>query len=288
MIERYEVEALLVLAEELHFGRTAERLHVSTTRVSQTIRKVERRVGVPLFRRTSRHVELTPAGRNLVEDLRPAWQAVGAALERAVEAGRGLSGSLRVAFVGAAAGQLVAGAAQAFRDRTPDCEVRLREAQTAELIPWLREGEADLGLGAVRQEPGIACGPVLVTEPWMLAVPADHPLAHRAGVPVAELARVPVLRLDGHDAAVPVPPQGAAPGPRAATFQEALTLVGAGQGVLPVGAHTRRYYVRPDVAYVPLDGAPPLEWALLWPADGATARVRAFAEAAAALVHGPG
>ncbi|MGW4892663.1 LysR family transcriptional regulator [Kitasatospora sp. NPDC004240] len=287
MIERYEVEALLVLAEELHFGRTAERLHVSTTRVSQTVRKVERRVGVPLFRRTSRHVELTAAGRNLVEDLRPAWQAVGAAMERAVEAGRGLSGTLRVAFVGAAAGQLVAGAAQAFRDRTPDCEVRLREAQTGELLPWLCEGEADLGLGTVCHEPGIACGPVLVAEPWMLAVPVDHPLAGRAGVPVAELARVPVLRLDGH-AAVPVPPQGAAPGPRAVTFQEALTLVGAGQGVLPVGAHTRRYYVRPDVAYVPLDGAPPLEWALLWPADGATARVHAFAEAAVALVHGPG
>ncbi|MFE9392938.1 LysR family transcriptional regulator [Streptomyces sp. NPDC006784] len=59
MIERHEVEAFLTLAEELHFGRTAAKLHVSTARVSQTIRKLERRVGIPLFHRTSRHVSLT-------------------------------------------------------------------------------------------------------------------------------------------------------------------------------------------------------------------------------------
>ena len=59
MLERHELDAFLTLAEELHFGRTAERLHISTTRVSQTIAKLERRVGVPLFNRTSRRVELT-------------------------------------------------------------------------------------------------------------------------------------------------------------------------------------------------------------------------------------
>ena len=65
MLERHEIEAFLTLAEELHFGRTAERLHVSTARVSQTIRKLERRVGAPLFDRTSRRVELSPAGGQL-------------------------------------------------------------------------------------------------------------------------------------------------------------------------------------------------------------------------------
>ncbi|WP_170290431.1 hypothetical protein [Kitasatospora atroaurantiaca] len=70
------------------------------------------------------------------------------------------------------------------------------------------------------------------------------------------------------------------------TLAEILTLVGAGRGVFPVGAHTRRYYVRPDVACVPVRDAPPLEWGLLWPATGATARVRAFSEAATDLTSG--
>ncbi|GAA2804089.1 LysR family transcriptional regulator [Kitasatospora sp. CM 4170] len=303
MIERYEAEAFLTLADELHFGRTAERLHVSTAHVSQTIRKLERRVGVPLFHRTSRRVELTPVGRQLLDELRPAWESVGAALQRAVEAGRGLSGTLNVAFVGAAAAQLLVGAAQVFRDRAPDCEVRLREAQPGQVVPWLRSGEVDLALGALPVDaPGLVTGPVLVREPRMLAVPADHPFARRGGgVTVDDLVGVPVVRLRGHIAAMP---PGRAdrepgtrgpgtrepgtreplPGPTADTFQEALTLVGAGQGVLPVGAHARRYYARPDVSYVPVGAAPLLEWGLIRPVDRTSARVRAFAEAAAGLV----
>lgn len=190
MIERHEVEALLTLAEELHFGRTAERLHITTARVSQTIRKLERQVGAPLFHRTSRRVELTPVGRTLVADVRPAWQAVGVAVQRAIDTGRGLSGSLSVAFVGAAAGQLLVGAAQVFRDRAPGCEVRIREAQASELVPWLRDGEVDLGLNTFPvHEPDIVCGPVLVREARMLAVPVGHPLARRGAVSVEDLAR---------------------------------------------------------------------------------------------------
>ena len=73
MLERHEVEAFLALADELHFGRAVDRLRMSTTRVSQIIRKLERRVGVPLFDRTSRRVQLTAVGGPLYEDVRPAW-----------------------------------------------------------------------------------------------------------------------------------------------------------------------------------------------------------------------
>ncbi|GAB2459501.1 hypothetical protein GCM10027187_28990 [Streptosporangium sandarakinum] len=99
MLERHEVEAFLTLAEELHFGRTAERLRVSTARISQTIAKPERRTGIPLFERTSRRVELTAAGRRLYEGVRPAWDQITGAFEQAVASGRGLTGTLRVAFV---------------------------------------------------------------------------------------------------------------------------------------------------------------------------------------------
>jgi DNA-binding transcriptional LysR family regulator len=267
LIERHEAEAFLTLAEELHFGRTAERLHVSAARVSQTIRKLERQVGVPLFHRTSRRVELTPVGRQLHDELRPAWEGMAQALRHAIETGRGISGSLTVAFISAAGAQLLAGTAQIFRNQFPGCEVHLREAQAGQLLPWLRSGEADLGLSAFPvDEPGIASGPVLVREARMLAVSLDHPFARRGSIAARDLARVNLVEHDG-------------------TFSEALTLVGTGQGTLVVGAHVRRYYARPDVGYVPITDAPPLLWGLIWPDDRNTARVRAFVSAASELVR---
>ncbi|MGW2375909.1 MULTISPECIES: LysR family transcriptional regulator [Kitasatospora] len=268
MLERHELEAFLTLAEELHFGRTAERLHVSTARISQTIAKLERRIGVPLFHRTSRRAELSPVGRDLYEELRPAWSRITAAVTRAVDAGRGLSGRLRVAFTGPAAGQLLVGVAQEFRDRHPDCDVQLREAQLPDVLPWLRVGTVDLALtlhplGAE----DVVLGPVLVREARMLAVPAGHPYARREALSAADLNRVTVLEAE------------------AMTFNEALTLVGAGEGVFVVGAHARRYFARPDVAYVRFTDAEPVEWGLVWHTDGATARVRAFSAAAVAVVQ---
>jgi DNA-binding transcriptional LysR family regulator len=294
MLERHELEAFLTLAEELHFGRTAERLHVSTARISQTIAKLERRVGVRLFERTSRRVELSPVGRRLYEEVGPAWAEIGGAVERAVASGRGITGTLRVAFTGAAAGQLLVGAAELFRDRQPGCDVQIREAQIGEVVPWLRDGEVELVLAHVpMDEEGIAGGPVLVREARMLAVPSGHPFARRASVCLEDLARTTMLRLPDSlpasyraDRTPRLTPEGRPieAGPLATTFQEILTLVGAGQGVFPVGAHVRRYYARPDVVYVPFDDAPPLHWGLLWRADAETDRVRAFSEAANDLV----
>ncbi|MQY05815.1 LysR family transcriptional regulator [Actinomadura macrotermitis] len=293
MLERHELEAFLTLAEELHFGRTAERLHVSTARISQTIRRLERRIGVPLFERTSRRVALTATGAELYAELRPAWTRIGAAVERATRYGRGMAGTLRVGFTGAAAGQLMLDAAGPFRDRHPGSRVLLEEVRIRDW-PLLRDGELDLLMAAGPLDvPGVAAGPVLVREAAMLAVPAGHPFARRASVSLEDLARVPVLRHDGElpasyaarhsptetPAGRPVPS-----GPRASTLNEFLAFVSAGEGVLPVGAQARRYYPRPGVAYVPFSDAPPVEWSLFWREDRATALVLAFAAAAAELL----
>lgn len=294
MLERHEIEAFLTLAEELHFGRAAQRLRVSTARVSQTVRKIERRVGVPLFDRTSRRVELSPLGRQLYDQIQPAWAQIGAAYSRAVDEGRGLSGTLRVAFTDAAGGQLVVRATEVFRKRAPDCQVEMREVRMADLMPWLRDGEVDLALATFPvHAPGIVMGPVLITEARMLAVSWQHPFARRADVGMDDLATAKMLQLPEtmpdslRDDRTPSRTPSGRPieaGPSAATFQELLTLVGAGKGVFPVGAHARRYDPRPDVAYVIIRDAPPLEWGLMWRADGATARVHAFSRAAHDLV----
>jgi DNA-binding transcriptional LysR family regulator len=293
MLERYELETFLTLADELHFGRTAERMHVSTARVSQTIRRLERRVGARLFNRTSRRVELTPIGHTLHEDLQPAWDLIVAGLERAVRSGKGMTGTLRVGFVGAAGGQLLIEAAELLHRREPGCDVEVREVQPADAVPWLLSGEVDVLLTCfLSQRDDLVAGPTLVTEARMLAVPSGHPFAGRESVSAEDLAGFTLLQTPD----APTDPslsyssqseRSVDHGPVAGSFQEILTLVGAGQGLFPVGAHFRRYYPRPDVAYVPLRDAPPVRWMLRWRADGATARVRAFAEAAQEVVKGP-
>ncbi|GIJ51769.1 LysR family transcriptional regulator [Virgisporangium aliadipatigenens] len=275
-MERQELEAFLVLARELHFGRTAAHLGLTTARVSQLVRALERRVGVPLFVRTSRRVALTSTGRRLEEDLRPAYQQIRAGLARAVADGRGLTGELRVGFVGAAAGQLAMRAGEAFRRRYRDCAVRLREVHiggAAERLADESDDGIDLLLGCFPIEgPGLTAGPVLLSERRMLAVSVRHPWARRGAVSVAELTGQPMV-----DAPCSVGPT--ANGPRAETFQEVLTLVGAGRGAFVVGAHAAEFHARPDVIYVPLRDAPPLEWGPVWRTTRATARVRAFIDA---------
>lgn len=289
-MERQEIEAFLTLAEKLHFGRVAERLHVTTARVSQTIRKLERRVGVPLFERTSRRVALTPTGRQLYDDLRPAYAHIQAALAKAIAVGRGITGLLQVGFVGAAAGQLLTEAAELFRERHPDCDVRVREVQMGDAVRRLRADDIDVLLGCFPiNEPDLVMGQVLMSEPRMLAVSSRHPFARLPSLSIEDLARDKVLQAPcslpdyWRDSRAPRrTPAGRAieSGESAETLQEILTLIGAGRGIFVVGAQAVSFYTRPDVSYVPLHDAPALEWGLVWRAAGATARVHAFNQAA--------
>ncbi|WP_412538834.1 LysR family transcriptional regulator [Longispora sp. K20-0274] len=290
MLERVELEAFLTLAEELHFGRTAERLHVTTGRISQTIQKLERRVGAPLFDRTNRSVRLTPLGHQLREDLRPAYEQLQAGLDRAIASVRGTRDALRVSFVGAAAGQVAHQTADLLAQREPGWPVHVREAQVVKAVATLRDGDVDVAvLSLPLAGPDLVIGPVLISEPRMLAVPADHPFASRTAVTMEDLADVRLLRLAG---AIPgdwpsdrwpehTPSGRAIPGgPTFETFQEALQLIGAGNGAMIVGAQVTRFYTRPDVAYLPFSDATPINWAPVWLRANNSPRIRAFAQAA--------
>jgi DNA-binding transcriptional LysR family regulator len=271
-MEKHEVETLLALADELHFGRTAQRLYVSTARVSQTIKQLEHRVGVPLFERTSRHVALTQIGKQLVNDVRPAYEQLQAGLRKAIDAGRGVDGLLKVGFVGAATGQLLVQAEEKFHSLYPGCAVRLREMQVGDATQRLLAGEIDLMLGCFPiDEPGLVTGPVALSEPWMLAVARSHPLASRSSVSITDISGDTFLR-----APCGLAPEGVPSGPVAETFQEVLTLVGAGKGIFAVGGHVADYHRRPDIAYVPLHDVPNLEWGPVWRVS--SARVRAFVD----------
>ncbi|MED7950625.1 LysR family transcriptional regulator [Kitasatospora sp. NPDC058201] len=289
MLERLEVEIFLALAEELHFGRTAERLLLTTGRVSQVVRQLERRLGGPLFERTSRTVRITPVGRRLADDLAPLVAGMDEAVRRAVDANRGVTGELRVAFLGEGTAPVLLKAVALFAERHPDCRVDVREAQLANTRSSLLDGSVDVLIASYPFD-GMACGPVLMTERRVLAVAAGHPLAERESVSLEVLADHPVVQYpavtsvafkrdrtpDRTPSGRPVPK-----GPAGGTFSEMLTLVALGRGVLPVGEHSRRYYPRPDLAYVPIHDAPPIERGPVWSEGNTTARVREFVRAAA-------
>ncbi|WP_344862064.1 LysR family transcriptional regulator, partial [Planomonospora alba] len=127
-MELRDIEIFLTLAEELHFGRTAERLHVTPARVSQAVKKQERRIGAALFERSNRAVALTPIGRQLFEDLRPMYRGLHESLERAMRAAGGKTEVLRLGMLSSNV-QDFRPLLDGFHARHPACEAQNRLAQ---------------------------------------------------------------------------------------------------------------------------------------------------------------
>ncbi|MFC7621034.1 LysR family transcriptional regulator [Microlunatus sp. GCM10028923] len=294
-MEGQEIEAFVAVGEELHFGRAAERLGLSQARVSQLIKKLERRVGAPLFERTTRRVGLTAIGRQLLDDLRPAHQAVLDGIARARAAARGITGVLEVGFLGPLAGRVLLDVIEELRTSLPELEIRLHNTEVADPCRPLRDGEVDLVLTQQPvTEPQLTNGPAVIIEPRVLAVSTRHPLAGRAAVSLEDLASDRMLLPGG------TPPQAwvrsAQPwttpsgrpierGAGVGTFQEMMTLIAAGQGFCTVAAHNVRYHPRTDVVYLPFTDAPPFTFGLVWRTADETGRIRAFADATSRLVE---
>ncbi|WP_395295740.1 LysR family transcriptional regulator [Kitasatospora hibisci] len=286
MLERQEIEVFLALAEELHFGRTAERLRCTPGRVSQIVKNMERRIGSPLFVRSSRRVTLSPLGEQLRADVLPAHRQIEQAYRRAVAAGRGITGTLRVGYTTPWAADAVLRAGEAFSARHPDCAVEIREIQFADPHGPLRSGEVDLQISELPvREPDLTAGPVLFAEPRALLVPAGHALARQASVSVEDLALAPLITFAAEYPAywleyhLPTHTPGGRPiirGPAVRYWPEVLTQVAAGQGVAPVAARAEEFHSRPGIVFVPFRDAPTIDYGLLWPTHQATAAVRAF------------
>ena len=194
-MERREIEIFLTLVEELHFGRTAERLVVSQARVSQTIAKLERRFGVSLFERASRRVALTPVGAALYADVRAGHDRIEKGIAAAVAAGRGVTGTLAVGLEAPAVAELAADVFARFRVRHPGVEVVFRETGFADPLDLLRNGEVDVAVtNAPVDEEGYEEGPEVYREPVMLVMARGHRLAGRESVTLADLDGETVLR----------------------------------------------------------------------------------------------
>jgi DNA-binding transcriptional LysR family regulator len=181
-LELRHLRYFVAVAEELHFGRAARRLHMAQPPLSQQIRRLEAIVGVPLLARTSRSVALTPAGAALLERARRLLAAADEGLDEAARIGRGEAGTLDVGFVSSAITLGVPERLQAFRERHPDVRTRLHEGQTSQIAARLDRGEVDLGIvrdGEAREGVEVT---VLATEGFVAVLPAGHRLAGRARI----------------------------------------------------------------------------------------------------------
>jgi DNA-binding transcriptional LysR family regulator len=288
-VELRDIEIFLTLAEELHFGRTAERLRLTTARVSQSIRKQERRIGAPLFDRTTRTVSLTPTGEQLHTDLKAAYGQIRAAIDAATARE---TTTLTLGVFGAQTYELVP-VIDRFRASNPHCDLLFREVHFSDPFGALRAGQVDLQTCWLPvREPDLTVGPTVIIDPLLLMLASTHPLATRTSVVLEDLGDCVLPRIANavpdywESAVIPTHTPSGRPiprGPEVSTFQEIQATVVANQAVCVVFAEASRFYQRPGIVYLPIRDAPLGHWALVWRTATESPLVRAFADAARTL-----
>lgn len=242
----------VAVADRLHFGRAAEDLHIAQPALSRQIRALEQDLGAPLFTRDSHGVTLTDAGRQLLDDAGPLLASAQAVRRRVTAAARGG----RRLVVGFRAGIPVIPAAREFGGRHPDVVVDVQRMEWDDQVPMLLDGRVDVGFVRLPvDETGLRLTP-LYTEPLMVALPADHPLAGKEEVTEADLAGEPLIwHADPSTQPTrrPLPDSGL----RVRGVEEKLEHVAAGRGISFVGRSETVFYSRPDIRYVPVPDLAP-------------------------------
>lgn len=181
------------MAEERNIGRAALRLHISQPPLTRQIQQLEDQLGVQLFRRTNRGVELTDAGRVLYDDARNILGLTERAIERSNKAARGLLGRVDVAIFGSGIFGAIPRLMRAFREAHPEVSIFLHNMVKDEQIDALRHGRITLAFNRLMRPIDGLVSETLLTEPLYAAVPSDSPLAARTAVTMRELEDVPLV-----------------------------------------------------------------------------------------------
>jgi DNA-binding transcriptional LysR family regulator len=198
-VELRHLRAFVAVAEELNFTRAAARLHLAQQALSSQVRQLEDLVGARLLARTTRKVELTTAGRALLERAPALLEGVEAALDAAAQAGRGETGELRVGLLATAPLALTPRLLRAFAERRPGVAVSVRSYPFDDPSGGLRERRTDVALVWLPfSSQDLTCEPVLA-DPRMAVLSADHPLAGRDELTAAELVEEPVVWVEDMD-----------------------------------------------------------------------------------------
>ena len=195
-MELRHLRCFLAVAEELHFARAAERLHIEQSPLSRAIKELEEDLGVVLFVRTTRSTRLTRAGELFLEHVRRIFSALEQARDRVKAAANGFHGQLRVALSDGITPSRLPALLALCRQEEPEVELRFFEVPLSQQIKGLHEDLYDVGFAQSDEVgDGIATMPVW-SDALMVAVPARHPLLAHKRIPLDELLRYPLVLCD--------------------------------------------------------------------------------------------
>ncbi|MEH2232305.1 MAG: LysR family transcriptional regulator [Nostoc sp.] len=192
-MELRHLRYFVTLAEELHFGRAAERLHIAQPPLSQQIRQLEAELGFELFHRTKRKVQLTEAGQVFLGEVEQIMRQLQQAIQVGRQTSRGEIGQLVVGFVSSAAYNILPIILRTFRSYVPGVSIELRELTTDQQLEWLREGRMDVGLLRPPVEENRFSCETIFQESLMVALPEAHLLASQSNVCLTSLANEPFI-----------------------------------------------------------------------------------------------
>ena len=291
MIELRHLHAFVAVAEELHFGHAAKRLRVAQPAISRDIGALERVLGLKFFKRSTRSVELTDAGRRFYATVADPVRQVDQALHLAKLEGRGAAGSLRISYGDFALNGPMFRIVHQFRSAFSNIEIELIDSYTDMQIDWLTEERIDAGF---------MIGPInaphlktftINTERLMVVLPSSHPLAQRASIALEDLAEEPFIlgssqcwRSFRHLVDTACADRGFTPKVvyEPSTSDAIFGLVKVGMG-LTLYVESRSQMGIPGVVFVPLAGdAPTVETTLAWNPKNTSAILPRFLNAAKA------
>ncbi|CRQ54673.1 MULTISPECIES: LysR family transcriptional regulator [Gammaproteobacteria] len=260
-MELRHLRCFVALAEELHFTRAAERLHIEQPPLSRAIKELEDELGVVFFDRDRRGTRLTPAGAAFLQDIRRLFIILEQAQDNARAIAAGLRGSLRIAISDGAIDSRLSAFLARCRAEEPEIEIRLCEVPLAEQVRGLRAGDFSIGFAHAADVGDGITAQAIWHDPLVVAVPARHELLIHKEVPLDELGSHPLVLCDPQICEGYCRELARLLGPlenrqnvveHATSLDMMLTLVGAGYGVGFMAATKIPISQRPDVVIRPL------------------------------------
>lgn len=195
-MELRHLRCFLAVAEELHFARAAEKLHIEQSPLSRAIKELEEELGVVLFARTTRSTRLTRAGKLFLDHVPRVFAALQQARDSVKAAANGFHGQLRIALSDGITPSRLPALLAFCRQEEPEVEIRLTEVPLAQQIKGLHDDLYDVGFARADEVgDGIVALPVW-SDPLMVAVPARHPLLAHKRIPLEEVLRYPLVLCD--------------------------------------------------------------------------------------------
>jgi DNA-binding transcriptional LysR family regulator len=264
-VELRQLEHFVTVAETLNFRAAADRLHMTQPPLSVSIRRLEEEIGAPLFIRNTHRVRLSPVGVSVLDDARRALHHAAEVRRVADATGHGIRGVLRLGFVGSAKNALLPRVLPEFRSQYPDVALHCEEQNNTQLLERVEANDLDVAVirvpvGRRREVESV----VVERDVFVVALPAQHPLARQHSIRLVALADEPFIDYTSHrvpglhllaagilnEAAISPPVAQEAEQVQTVTF-----LVGCGLGFALVPS-TAAYHPDPAVAFRPLDPRP--------------------------------